>query len=268
MLPKLADNLEKGLFTSEVEATVVEGTTDLAVHSQKDMPSEFHPACAPPIVFERAAVEDLLLVRKDRVGLDALLPLHSGAQVATSSARREALLAHYRPDLKVLPIRGNVPTRLEKVRQGFADALVLARAGLQRLNLELDDFAVFRLEPTLWLPAPGQGAIALQVRSDRPDLLELLADLSTPEVAEAVRLERQMLELSGGGCHVALGAYAERTAQGLWRLRVGRSDDRQWCSSERTGPALGLPEAAHDQLLTAEHKAPASPVFSRLKSVR
>jgi len=218
---KLADNLDKGLFTSEVEAAVASGRADLAVHSLKDMPSETHRLCSSPMVIEREAPEDLLIVAASALGSDASLPLVEGARVGTSAARRIALLRYYRADVEAVPIRGNVPTRLQKLVDGEVDALLLARAGLHRLALNPSDFACFRLLPGLWLPAPGQGAIAVQVHRDNAQLVAKIDAISDARAAQQVALERQALSLAEGSCHVAIGAFAQAHEAGRWSLLLG-----------------------------------------------
>lgn len=263
---KLSENLDKGLFTTEVELAVVEGRADLAVHSLKDMPTAHHPDCAAPVVVDREAAEDLLIVNPSFQRDDSLLPLVPGARVGTSAARREALIKHFRPDLFVEPIRGNVPTRLEKLRRGEVDAVILARAGIHRLGLDLSDLSVFRLSPEHWLPAPGQGAVAVQFRVDDSAVLSTVAGLRTTERETAVRLERKILELADAGCHVAIGASARYLGGDQWSLRAGLGDsDRGWRDVDVTGVAEGLPERAWADLAEMGSTSPQAPCWQPLE---
>ena len=137
------------------------------------------------------------------------------------AARRTAMLTAWRPDLEVVPIRGNVPTRVQKLLDGDVDAIILARAGLHRLQLDLHPLSVFVLEPEIWLPAPGQRAIAVQTRLEDRELQEVLGRLSNPVQAQAVALERQALAFSEGGCHVPFGALAEREEEAIGNSEWG-----------------------------------------------
>ena len=203
-----------GLFTKQLEEALLSGEIDLAVHSLKDLPVEIPAGLVLAAILPRAQVDDLLISRHAG-GLDQL---PAGAVVGTSSPRRALLLQRRRPDLKMVPIRGNVPTRLSKVAgSGAYDATLLAAAGLRRLGhdlstgeLEIDGLPL-SLEPLEWmLPAPGQGAIAVETRiGDRA--VELLRSLHDEGTARCVGAERLLLKHLGGGCHLALGSLARET---------------------------------------------------------
>jgi hydroxymethylbilane synthase len=245
----LADNLDKGLFTSEVEAAVASKRADLAVHSLKDMPSETHDLCSAPMVIERETPEDLLIVASNSVGSDASLPLVEGSRVGTSAARRIALLRHYRTDVEAIPIRGNVPTRLKKLVNGEVDALLLARAGLRRLHLNPREFTCFRLHPQRWLPAPGQGAIAVQIHADATELVPIIGAISDASAARQVALERQALSLAEGSCHVAIGAFAQAHEEGRWSLLLGLGGGPNgWQTTRVEGDYEQLAARANQQL--------------------
>jgi hydroxymethylbilane synthase len=192
----------KGLFTQELEAALLVGRIDFAVHSLKDLPVEETPGLALGAVACRAEVRDALVAR-DGLTLAALPP---GAIVGTSSLRRQAQLLALRPDLEVRPIRGNVDTRVRKVLEGQFDAAVLAGAGLARLGL--DGYVTEWFDLDTMLPAPGQGALAVQCRADDADALTLLAALDDPDLRAAVGAERAFLHGLGAGCSAPVAAHA------------------------------------------------------------
>jgi hydroxymethylbilane synthase len=193
----------KGLFTRELESELLSGAVHCAVHSLKDLPVENPDGLTIGCTPIRAEVRDAL-ISKDRFTL-ATLPQH--AVVGTSSLRRVAQLLAARPDLTTVSLRGNVDTRLRKAREGRYDAIVLAGAGLTRLGLERHVSEWLPLD--VMLPAPGQGALALQCRADDQTTLDLLAELDDPATRRAVTAERAFLSGLGGGCAVPVAAYAE-----------------------------------------------------------
>jgi hydroxymethylbilane synthase len=192
----------KGLFTAELEAALRDGRIHLAVHSLKDLPVENANGLTLGAICSRADVRDVLVARDAR----ALADLPFGATVGTSSLRRKAQLLQARPDLNIQPIRGNVDTRLGKVFAGEYDAAVLAAAGLIRLGLEehISQFLPF----DVMLPAPGQGALAIQCRSDDGETLELLAPLHDVDTGNCALAERAFLNGLGSGCSLPVGAHA------------------------------------------------------------
>ena len=190
----------KGLFTAELEAALRAGSIHIAVHSLKDLPVEDPPGLSLGAVPEREDWRDVLVTR-DSLTLEQL---PQGARVGTASRRRRALLLEKRPDLDLLPLRGNVDTRLNKALSGEMDAVVLAAAGLRRLGHE----AHARIALPI-LPAPGQGALGIQAAATAGPVLELLALLHHEPTARAVAAERSMLLALGGGCSTAVGALAE-----------------------------------------------------------
>jgi hydroxymethylbilane synthase len=195
----------KGVFTEEIEAALGDGRIDLAVHSLKDLPIEAARDLCVGAVSARADARDVL-VSASGVGLAELA---GGARVGTSSLRRQAQLLAVRPDLKVQPLRGNVDTRLRKALQGEYDAILLAAAGLERLGL--GDRATEYLPFEAMLPAPGQGALAVQCRAGDVDLLARLRPLHDEAAFRAVTAERAFLAGLGGGCSAPVAAYAEDT---------------------------------------------------------
>lgn len=202
----------KGIFCAELERALLAGEIDLAVHSVKDLPGELPRGLVLGAYLEREDPREVLVSRHNLT----LEQLPEGALVGTSSVRRLYQLKAMRKDLRFAPIRGNVETRVEKVREGLYDATVLALAGLKRLNLIdciTEYFPVERL-----IPAVGQGCIGVEVRSDATELLELLAAITHPDTAAAVRAERSFLKIMGGDCQRAVAAYAE--SQGGGRLKI------------------------------------------------
>jgi hydroxymethylbilane synthase len=196
----------KGLFVKELEVALEDGHADLAVHSLKDVPMELPEGFSLACVMEREDPRDAW-VSSRYAKLD---DLPQGAVVGTSSLRRMALLCALRPDLKIEPLRGNLDTRLKKLDDGQYDGIVLAAAGLKRLGLEARIRAVF--EPEQMLPAAGQGALGIEIRSDRADVAQVLQALLHTPTWLAVSAERAVSRVMGGSCSMPLAAYA--TLQG------------------------------------------------------
>ena len=194
----------KGLFTSELEEALLSGKVDAAVHSLKDLPVEETPGIMVAAIPERESAHDALVSAESWT----LSDLPEGARVGTCSLRRTAQLLARRPDLTILPLRGNVDTRLRKALNGEYDAVVLAQAGLTRLGLQSHIREVFSLE--VMLPAPGQGALAVQCRADDSETIQLLSAIHNPLSAAAVNAERAFLSGLGGGCSLPVGAFAEK----------------------------------------------------------
>ncbi len=209
----------KGFFTKEIEDALLAGEIDLAVHSLKDLQTVMPDGLMLAAVPERADRRDLLLIREDAFAADQPLRLKTGVKVGTSSARRVEQLRYLRPDLALEPLRGNVPTRVRKLRDGKYDAILAASAGLDRLGLPLDDFHVYRLPESLFVPAPAQGALGLQIRSNDEETLRDVAKLDSVDLREIVYLERDVLRRLEGGCQLALGTAAEKTDHG-YRLAM------------------------------------------------
>ena len=201
----------KGLFTAEIEEALRNGEVDLAVHSLKDLPIEPPPGIRLAAIPEREDPRDVLA----SIRHGSLADLPPGAVVGSSSLRRRAQLLALRPDLAVEPIRGNVETRLRKMAEGQFAAVVLAAAGLVRLGLTQS--IVEWLSFNVMLPAPGQGALAVQCRDDDPATIAALADIDVPDIRRAVEAERAFLDGLGGGCSAPVGAYG-RVEGGRVRL--------------------------------------------------
>ncbi len=194
----------KGLFLKELEQAMLANEADIAVHSMKDVPADLPSEFAICAIFERHDASDAFVSNHFKKLRD--LPI--GSKVGTSSLRRQSQLLAQRPDLEVIPLRGNVQTRLRKLDDGDYDAIILATAGLERLNL--NDRISSKLTPEDgWLPAVGQGAVGVECLSDRKDLIELFSALNDEISAKCVGAERAMNKVLDGGCSVAIGAYAE-----------------------------------------------------------
>ena len=238
---KLAGKLEKGFFTEELEAALRAQQIDWAVHSLKDLPTRMPAGLVLGAVLERAAAADVLIARPESVDEKGLIPLKAASRVGSSSLRREAMLQHFAPQTLSQPLRGNVPTRVGKLRDGLYDAILLAEAGVARLQLPLDGLAVFRLNPLRWQCAPGQGAIAVQCRSDDEEVISLLSALHHPPTANAVNTERDFLRILEGGCTTPFGCYIEggtaslglATAAGWKRItvRLCERPDTAWLAA-------------------------------------
>lgn len=205
--PSLANaNLPKGLFTKELEAALLSREADLAVHSLKDLPTELPAGLLLGAVSKREDARDVLIARQ----ATPLMDLRQGATVATSSARREAFLKELRPELNIVPIRGNVPTRLKRLAEKpELDAIVLAAAGLIRLGYAFQEINAVPLSFDQMLPCVGQAAIGIEVRTDDPEMRALCAKLNDPVTFASVSAERAFLKGMGGGCQVPVAAYAE-----------------------------------------------------------
>ncbi len=199
----------KGLFVKELEVALEEGLADLAVHSLKDVPMELPAGFTLACVMEREDPRDAW-VSSTYASLDAL---PQGAVVGTSSLRRMALLRAMRPDLKIEALRGNLDTRLKKLDDGLYDGIVLAAAGLKRLGLQARIRATF--DPQQMLPAAGQGALGIEVRTDRSDVIDALATLRHTPTWLAVSAERAVSRVMGGSCSMPLAAYATMEADTL-----------------------------------------------------
>jgi hydroxymethylbilane synthase len=191
----------KGVFIKELEDALLERRVDLAVHSMKDVPTEIPDALTIAAICKRQDVRDALLSTSG-ASLDRL---PAGARVGTSSLRRKSQLLHARSDLQILDLRGNVDTRIEKLKRGDYDAIVLAKAGLDRLGLSANITEV--LAPDVCLPAAGQGAIGIESRADDADTLRILSALDDAETRSGVEAERAVLAGLEGGCQVSIGAW-------------------------------------------------------------
>lgn len=206
------DKLEgKGFFTKEIEQELLDLKIDLAVHSHKDLETNPPAGLKIAAVSEREDPSELLLINRGKTDGSQKWKLAPGAVIGTSSARRKSILRSFRQDLQINELRGNVPTRVQKLRDGNYDAILLAKAGVDRLKLDLSDLHVEVLDPKEFVPAPAQGVLGLQIREDDEAMERLLANINHGDVASIIRIERKVLNLMDGGCQLPLGVYCPDT---------------------------------------------------------
>lgn len=232
----------KGLFVKELEIALDEGRADLAVHSMKDVPMDLPAGFELAVIGEREDPRDAFVSNR----FEHLSDLPPGSRVGTSSLRREAQLRARYPHLTVLPLRGNVGTRLRKLDEDQFDAILLAAAGLKRLGMGERIRSLLSVEDSI--PAAGQGALGIEIRSGQPQLAALLAPLNHAETAACVRAERQVSRVLGGSCQVPLGAYAVLQDETLIiHGFVARPDGSDLVQEHAQGDA-GQPEAVGQTL--------------------
>ncbi len=226
-LSKIGD---KGLFTKELEVELIRGTIDLAVHSLKDLPTRFPEGLTLGGVLERGEFRDALVHKSGK----KFHELDATDVIATSSLRRRAQLLRQNPNLKIVDIRGNVNTRLQKMQQGHCTAMIMAAAGLQRL--ELGHLITEILEPETFIPAVSQGAIAMEARENDQRVLEVLHDITHPPTLQAVNAERTFLRMLEGGCQVPIGCFTQVT-RNQFRIKgfISNLDATEVIQEERSG---------------------------------
>ncbi|HTU66576.1 MAG TPA: hydroxymethylbilane synthase [Steroidobacteraceae bacterium] len=243
----LAGGVEKGFFTKELEVALLDRRIDLVVHSLKDLPTATPDGLRNVTILPRATAADWLLVRREfhAPRTDGLLPLAAGTRVGASSLRRGALLGRFAPQAVSVPLRGNVPTRVRKLGvQDGVDAIILAGAGLSRLQLDLSAFVVLELAPEWWVPAPGQGALAAQCRAGDIAIAAQVGLLAVASCAHAVRWEREFLRVIEGGCSTPFGCHVVGH-----RAYLGIAGASGWLASQvelpNSSPANVSPEGSH-----------------------
>jgi hydroxymethylbilane synthase len=220
----------KGMFTKEIEEALKDQRVDLAVHSLKDVPTELAPDFELAAILKREDPRDAFI----SVKFSKLEDLPQRARVGTSSLRRQCQLKALRPDLEVLPLRGNVDTRLKKLDAGEYDAIILAAAGVHRLGL--DRYARYRIPAEVMCPAVGQGALAVEIRRGDEQVRAAVALLDHAETRAAVLCERALLGSLGGGCQVPIGAYAEKRGEQLHLAAMaGRPDGSEVLREQASG---------------------------------
>jgi hydroxymethylbilane synthase len=222
----------KGLFVKELEQGMLDGRADIAVHSMKDVPVEFPEGLHLPVICEREDPHDAFVSNH----YQSIDELPHGARLGTSSLRRECQVRTHRPDLEVLPLRGNVNTRLRKLDDGEFDAIILAMAGLKRLGF--DDRIRSALTPEQSLPAIGQGALGIETRVDDAEMNALIAPLHCDKTAVVLRAERALNKRLSGGCQVPIAGYAMLDDDNVWlRGLVGQPDGTNTVTAEVHGKA-------------------------------
>jgi len=204
------DKMEgKGFFTKEIEDALLAGSVDLAVHSLKDLMTTMPPGLTLSAVGFREDSREAVLIRKESYDPSRPLEIKQGGIIGSSSVRRQCQIAAKSPDLTLKDLRGNVPTRVRKLREKQYDAIVIAYAGLKRLELDLSDLEVRLQDKSDFLPAPGQGILGIQTREHDKEINEIVAKLDDPAARIQARLERGLLGRFDGGCQLPLGAYSE-----------------------------------------------------------
>ncbi len=259
------DKLEgKGFFTKELEDELLTGKIDLAVHSHKDLPTVHPEGLTIAAVPEREDAAELLLILKDCVDVTQKLSLKTGAMVGTSSNRRKAQMLAIRTDLNIEDLRGNVPTRIQKLRDEKYDAILLAKAGVSRLGINLSEFHVEVLDTTELIPAPAQGALAIQIRENDKELFTLLQQIHDADTAAEISVERKVLNLFEGGCHMPLGCFCkkENGKYEIWTSKAADSED----FPDRVFMRVDRLEGVAEQIVakfSAQRKLPSKVFISR-----
>jgi hydroxymethylbilane synthase len=261
------DKLEgKGFFTQELEEQLLDGSIDLAVHSHKDLPTKNPEGLIIAAVSEREDPSEVILILKDCVDTSKKLSVKHNGIVGTSSNRRQSQLLAIRPDLEFENLRGNVPTRIQKLRDEDYDAIIMAKAGLSRLKLDLSEFYIEEIEPTAELvPAPSQGVLAIQIKETNTQLFEVLQALNNQAVADEIAIERKVLNLFDGGCHMPLGCYCKKEDElfHVWTTKSKDQDefpDRLYITSKTSE---GLAEKIVAKFDVANRKLPKKVFISR-----
>lgn len=247
------DKLEgKGFFTKEIEEALINKEIDLAVHSHKDLPTTSPEGLKIAAVSEREDPAELILVRKESADNALKYGFKKNAVVGTSSARRKSQLLAFRGDIKIEDLRGNVPTRIQKLRDKKYDAIMLANAGVERLRIDLSEFKVLRLDPKEFIPAPAQGVLALQIREDDHELFQYINKLNSEKVEGTIGIERKILNLFDGGCQLPLGAYCikEDNKYKVWASKSDSWDAMPKRIYRESFTADGVAQKIVDQLNT------------------
>jgi hydroxymethylbilane synthase len=204
------DKLEgKGFFTKEIEAALLSNEVDLAVHSHKDLETSPPEGLVIAAVSEREDPSELLLISRENVDSSQVWDLKLNTSIGTSSARRKSIVVSNRNDLTIKELRGNVPTRIQKLRERNYDAIILAKAGVSRLEIDLSEFHLVELDPKKFVPAPAQGVLALQIREEDNELWKEIQKLNHPQVEMQIAIERKVLNFMQGGCQLPLGVYCD-----------------------------------------------------------
>lgn len=262
------DKLEgKGFFTKEIEEALLSGEIDLAVHSHKDLPTDSPAGLMIAAVSEREDPSELLLIHKSAVDANQKFPLKQNALVGTSSARRKSQLLAWRPDVKVQDLRGNVPTRIQKLRDKKYDAILIANAGVSRLKIDLTEFHCEKLDVHEFIAAPAQGVLALQIRDNDAGLFKILQPLNSKEVSETIAVERKILNLFDGGCQLPLGAFCERkeneNGELIFKVRVSKADNGNTFPKHFYFESINTPGLAEKIVEKIENLKPGSIFITR-----
>jgi hydroxymethylbilane synthase len=237
------DKMEgKGFFTKEIEAALLDCSIDLAVHSHKDLETTSPKGLKIAAVSSRENPAELLLIRNESTNDDLPLGIKENPVIGTSSARRKSQLITFRDDITIKDLRGNVPTRIQKLRDGKYDAILLAMAGVKRLELDLSDLTTSTLDPTLFIPAPAQGVLGLQIREEDAALAEVLTHINDTDVQHRIGIEREVLRRLEGGFQMPLGVYCDTTDE----VHVAFANEWKDGASFSTHSAKDNPEIAQE----------------------
>jgi len=224
------DKLEgKGFFTKELEDALLDGRVDLAVHSLKDLPTELTPGLKVAAFCSPEDASEAVLIRPEAFDRYRFMQVKPEVCIGTGSVRREAQIKYFRPDLEVKPLRGNINTRIRKLLDGEYDAIMIAKAGLDRLMPDIEDLVKVVLDRSEFLPAPGQGILAIEIKSDNENLQAFLERLNNDDAEKKARLERGVLARFHGGCHLPLAVHSEQTKTGYaLQAFLGIKDKDGW----------------------------------------
>lgn len=226
------DKMEgKGFFTKEIEDALLAGDIDIAVHSLKDLQTHQPDGLAIAAVSDRAPVEDWVIIHPNSVDKSRPMQFKENAVIGTSSARRKAQLLHFRPDVRIVDIRGNVPTRISKIKSEHLDGIILAAAGATRIKVDLSEYHVFHCNPKEFVPAPAQGVLGIQTRTDDIALRKQLLTLHHPDTGRITNIERGVLKQLGGGCQTPLGVYCETDQENNFHVWAAIAE--QWDAAVR-----------------------------------
>ena len=233
----------KGFFTKEIEEALAAGEIDLAVHSLKDLMTTMPAGLILAAVGFREDCRELLLIRKESYDPERPLGVRVGGVIGSSSVRRQCQIAALSPDLALVDLRGNVPTRVNKLRDGKYDAIIIAYAGVKRLALDVSDLHSTILEKERFLPAPGQGILGLQTREEDDETNQIVGRLDDPAARMQTRLERGLLARFEGGCQLPLGAYSDISGENLNLTAVlGVRENDTWVGLRRASTSGNDPD--------------------------
>jgi hydroxymethylbilane synthase len=245
----------QGFFTKELEEALLTGTIDLAVHSLKDLMTTMPDGLTLGAVGFREDNSEAILIRKESYDPEQTLQIKEGGVIGSSSVRRQCQIAKLSPDLELKDLRGNVPTRVNKLRDGLYDAIIIACAGIKRLALDISDLKINILECRDFLPAPGQGILGIQIRENDDRIGEIVSSLDDPTARKQTQLERGLLARFEGGCQLPLGAWSRIAddSMSLHAVLGCRKEDR-WIGLARTsisGENIdNIVETAYKELIT------------------
>lgn len=229
------DKMEgKGFFTHELEDALLSREIDLAVHSLKDLMTSQPAGLKLGAVGYRVDRREMLLINKNAKTGEGVLPVKNGGIIGTGSARRKAQIASLSPTLIIKDLRGNVPTRIRKLREGQYDAIIIAAAGIKRLNLDLTDLDNILLDPLVFLPAPAQGVLGIQIRENNEDIEKIISQMNSAESSTEVALERGLLQKYDAGCSLPLGVFSQIKDDMLFLTAVlGIRENDKWIDLRR-----------------------------------